>query len=206
MNKQVENFVELLSESKVTFGVENFYQGPENEIRRNNLQAYLEKMIHIEPTVLLLGEAPGYNGCRKTGIPFVSEYVLLNNDFFQVGENKFRCEGNQKEPSATIIWETLDKHPIKPLIWNTFPFHPYKNDKPNSNRKPKSKEIEEYKIFFEKLLEIFNTINSIIAVGKVAEKHMSNLPYETHYVRHPSRGGATEFSKGYKELYEQIYK
>ena len=50
--------------------------------RRENLKLYLEKMKKLNPSFLLLGEAPGYKGCRLTGIPFSSEKILATNDFF----------------------------------------------------------------------------------------------------------------------------
>lgn len=43
-----------------------------NGARRGNLADYLRLMARREPTLLLVGEAPGYRGCRLTGIPFTS--------------------------------------------------------------------------------------------------------------------------------------
>jgi len=36
-------------------------------------------MSKINPSILFLGEAPGYKSCRLTGVPFLSERVLDKN-------------------------------------------------------------------------------------------------------------------------------
>ena len=47
-------------------------------MRRHNLSLYLRRMAERQPRLLLLGEAPGYRGCRVTGVPFTSESILLD--------------------------------------------------------------------------------------------------------------------------------
>ena len=77
MNK----FIEELAATEVTPIVYNqySYEHKENAIRRNNLYIYLQQMRRVNPKIMLLGEAPGYRGCRLTGVPFTSEHLLLNN-------------------------------------------------------------------------------------------------------------------------------
>ena len=48
-----------------------------NQLRRHNLTRYLSAMEQSRPTLLLVGEAPGYRGCRLTGIPFTSSHTLV---------------------------------------------------------------------------------------------------------------------------------
>ena len=50
---------------------------PGNELRRRNLALALELALPRGPDLLLVGEAPGYNGARRTGVPFTSERLLL---------------------------------------------------------------------------------------------------------------------------------
>ncbi len=52
-----------------------------NEIRRKNLEGYLNKMAGLKPNVLLVGEAPGYRGCGRVGMPFSSEKIVLSHPF-----------------------------------------------------------------------------------------------------------------------------
>lgn len=96
--KDIEQFIINLSEYKGSSELTNLYRGDSEEslIRRENLKQYLIKMSKINPSILLLGEAPGYKGCRLTGIPFSSERVLSKNDFFN--NQSFACI-NEINPS-----------------------------------------------------------------------------------------------------------
>lgn len=49
---------------------------------RHNLSVYLEQMLEIKPSILLMGEAPGFHGCGITGIPFTDERTLSSHPFF----------------------------------------------------------------------------------------------------------------------------
>ncbi len=46
-------------------------------IRQANLSSFLDSLPE-RPPVLLVGEAPGWHGCRFSGIPFTSELQLSN--------------------------------------------------------------------------------------------------------------------------------
>ena len=186
MNK-INSFINDLRNEKVNSNAFNIYK---EEYKRRNLFNYFEKMLKINPKVMLVGEAPGYNGCRLTGIPFTSEFILRNHPFFK---NKFFVEGNQKENSATIMWNVLDEINKIPLIWNVFPFHPFK-DNAKSNRKPNKKEIDQGGYFLKNLINLFD-IHKIIAVGNTAEITLNNLGYKSLKVRHPAYGGKAEFKE-----------
>lgn len=202
--KEIEKFIESLQNCTKVFKkpVENIYSskkfiGAENNV--NNLRLYLNKMFELKPKYMIVGEAPGYNGCRLTGIPFTSEEIISTNSFF-TDKYKFGIPpqfGNppQSEDTASIVWEFFAGKEL-PLMWNAFPFHPYK-DKLESNRNKLIKdEIELGKCFLCKLLSIFNEIprENIIAVGENAQHCLSLL--FINEVRHPARGGKNEFIKG----------
>ena len=186
MNK-IDSFINDLRNEKVNSNVFNMYK---DEYKCSNLFNYFEKMIKVNPKILLVGEAPGYNGCRLTGIPFTSEFILKNHSFFKKG---FQVKGNQKENSATIMWNVLDEINKFPLIWNVFPFHPFKNNE-KSNRKPSKEEINQGEYFLKSLINLFD-INKIIAVGNTAQITLNNLGYDNVKIRHPSYGGKAEFKK-----------
>lgn len=186
MNK-INFFINNLRNEKTNDNVFNIYK---KEYKCRNLFNYFEKMLKINPKVMLVGEAPGYKGCRLTGIPFTSEFILRNHPFFK---DKFFVEGNQKENSATIMWGVLDEINNVPLIWNVFPFHPFK-DHEKTNRKPNKKEIDQGEYFLKTLINLFD-IHKIIAVGNTAEITLNNLGYGNTKIRHPSYGGKTEFKK-----------
>jgi uracil-DNA glycosylase len=208
MVRKLEDFVEQLSVTQVTCNVYNqySYDCEENKVRRDNLLIYLKKMHKLKPKILLVGEAPGYRGCRLTGVPFTSEHLLMNN---MEGLKLFgRQEGYRlvldkdklfKEATATIIWETLLKYDMTALAWNAFPFHPHKKDDGQSNRAPLNKEL----IIGEKpllqMIQMFN-IKQVVAVGRKAEQTLHKLNINSHRVRHPAQGGKNEFVKGIREI------
>ncbi|WP_207653606.1 hypothetical protein [Clostridium peptidivorans] len=81
MIKNIETFVEELALIETMPNVYNqySYEQEENFIRRENLMIYLKQMYKLKPKIILVGEAPGYRGCRLTGVPFTSEHLLMNN-------------------------------------------------------------------------------------------------------------------------------
>lgn len=203
----IEKFIsELESEnlSKIGFS-ENLYAGDskESKIRKHNLLTYLVKMKSLNPKILLLGEAPGYKGCRLTGVPFTSENILANHPFFKDFSFQFINDNLEREQSATIVWNVLQNYENKPLIWNIFPFHPYDGLSYNTNRTPNENELEIGKEYLLKLLEIFE-INLIAAVGRKPESKIKAINIKSQYVRHPANGGKSKFVSGINKLMNQI--
>lgn len=208
MKNKLKNFVEELAMTEVTKNVYNQYSYviEENEIRRKNLLIYLEYMYKQKPEVLLVGEAPGYRGCRLTGVPFTSEYLLMNNmkGIKVFGrEAGYRLASNNekllKEATSTIIWDTIIKYDIKSLGWNAFPFHPHKEGNFESNRTPLKAELVIGEKPLLKIIEIFN-IKKIVAVGTKAELTLSKLNINSIKVRHPAQGGKNEFVEGLRRI------
>ena len=200
MNK-IDYFIKKLSEQIVSEETTNLYSGNsrESEIRRENLRLYLNKMIDIKPTKLLLGEAPGYKGCGITGIAFTSERILKENDFYK--DQDYKCINKhsklESEISATIVWNELENYPIKPLIWNIFPFHPHPKNNKRANRTPNKLELEIGKKHLTELLKIFQ-IDKIIALGRKPESKIKDSEYDCVYVRHPANRGKNKFVSGIK--------
>jgi len=203
----IEQFIKDLENEnldKLGFS-ENLYAGDNKEsiIRKHNLLTYLENMKSLNPKFLLLGEAPGYKGCRLTGVPFTSEKILASHSFFADFDFKFINENLESEQSATIVWNVLQDLKSKPLIWNIFPFHPYNGNDCQTNRTPNEKELELGKEYLIKLLKIFE-IDFIAAVGRKPESKLSGIETKYQYVRHPANGGKNKFVEGIKEIIEQL--
>jgi hypothetical protein len=180
---------------------ENLYAGNSKEsvIRKHNLLIYLENMKSLKPRLLLLGEAPGYKGCRLTGVPFTSEKILANHLFFKDFDFQFINKKLESEQSATIVWNVLQDLKSKPLIWNIFPYHPYNGNDYQSNRTPNENELELGKNYLIKLLEFFE-IEIIAAVGRKPESKLKDMGIEYKYVRHPANGGKNKFVDGINEI------
>jgi len=183
----------------------NQYQDNKNEydvpngniIRQENLKRYVESFKEV-PKVVIIGEAPGYRGCRFSGVPFTSEKQLYSDDFIIEGERSSNLV-NRTEPwseaSATIFWDKMrDFHP-KFFVWNCIPFHPHKPGDFMSNRPPTDEEIKKYGKILSDILAHIKRPNTIIALGKKAQSSLGNLGFISgvEYVRHPGSGGATIF-------------
>lgn len=164
-------------------------------IRLNNLKLYLDL---LRPKIILVGEAPGYNGCRWSGIPFTSEYIMLNRKFRIFSQSQGFQQSStgrlKKEISATIVWDTINDINSLPLLWNIFPFHPHKPDDYSKNRKPTDEETEEGKEYLEHIMNIYPNAG-LIAVGEVSHKRLKELNIDHSKVRHPSFGGKELFRK-----------
>ena len=205
---KISAFINKISRIPSPPNANNIYSNKHslNRIRRNNLKIYLEKMSILKPITILVGEAPGYQGCRLSGIPFTSEYIILNGlpgcEIFgnRIGYAKsVEFDRIKKEPSATIVWNTLiNYHPL-PLIWSAYPFHPHNPGNLNSNRKPRKDEMEIGLPILEEIINLF-TIKELIAIGNAAAEQLSRLNLNFVKVRHPSHGGKPEFVKGINNI------
>lgn len=163
-------------------------------------------MASLNPQMILVGEAPGYRGCRLTGVPFTSESILLNGleavELFgeQRGYQKtHEFEKLWKEATATIVWETLAKALDIPLIWNAVPFHPFQRENPQSNRKPTKTEVIMGRVYLQELIQLFD-IKVVVAVGNTAESTLKATGIACQKVRHPSYGGKTIFINGINDV------
>ncbi len=151
-----------------------------------------------EPEFVLIGEAPGYQGCHFSGVPFTNERLLLDGRVPRV-ECPLRITTRERpwsEPSATIVWNQLHDMGIadRVVMWNAFAWHPHKPGEPMSNRAPTTKELVAGRAVLYAVLEHFKGVK-IIAVGNVAAKALSQCSIGgwLHTVRHPSMGGANKF-------------
>ncbi len=204
----IEEFVKKLSEKIDLENVENQYsfQFEHNNITRHNLIKYLEVMKSLKPDTILVGEAPGYKGCKLTGIPFTSEKII-STEFKKSKifgfENSFKIinpdEKPQSEITATIVWNYLKSIDKYPLTWNAFPFHPYKKGQIDSNRKPNAKDLEYGKEILLEIIDMFN-IKKIVAVGGVPYKTLTKLGIDCQTVRHPANGGKNDFISGMNKI------
>lgn len=179
-----------------------------NAIRRENFALYLREMQSRQPSVLLVMEAPGYRGCRLTGVPVTSRKILLEGltqlDMFGT-EKGYQAtddvgfENVYGEQSATIVWNTLSELKVVPLIWNTFPFHPRKGDAQRTNRRPRKSETAIGIRYLVRMIEHFQP-QLIIAAGNVAHETMTAHNIDCEKVRHPAQGGKNDFVAGMTTL------
>ena len=135
--------------------------------RRGALQRYLTS--HWSAPTVLVGEAPGKNGARRTGLPFTSMRQMA-------GEGP-------TEPTATIVQRVLAElgQQDKVLLWNaSILFAP-------DNRNPRREEIDAC----ADVLALVCRGRRVLAIGRQAET-ATGAPY----IRHPSHGGSSLFAEG----------
>lgn len=165
-------------------------------IRLANLARYLREREGAR--IALIGEAPGYRGCRFTGIPFTCETQLR-----ALGNTRYRTtspRGDYDERSARDVWRAIGARDDV-IFWNAFPWHPHRPDQPLSNRQPSATELRAG-CFALKLFLEWKRPERIIAIGRAAERALRMVGAEAVYVRHPSHGGRRDFESAIHSLIE----
>lgn len=167
----IDEFIGRLAEYEGGSTVFNMYHGDSAAAKkcRKNLKEYLEK--HKNTQILLVGEAPGYKGCARTGVPFASDSGEISSKILQDAINKY-------------------SHNVDVLIWNAFPFHPHKKDNLTSNRRPTKTELQAGWVFMKCFLEIFPDVKCVASVGNVAKELLQKFEFEykPDHICHPSYG------------------
>jgi len=213
---RIRLFIDKLSKEISTPELTNVYSSevPQSEVCRENLYNYLHRIKNNNSKVMLIGEAPGYHGCRLSGIAFTCEENftkeiipgIMGKD---MGYKIFSKGKPEKERSASIVWPKLKEwynaHGSVPFLWNICPFHPHKEGNIMSNRTPKKKEIERGIKYFLELVDIFD-IQYIGCIGKKSFNTIEAMKLNTslEYLRHPSCGGKREFEANITEYMEKI--
>ncbi|MDX8386206.1 MAG: uracil-DNA glycosylase [Gallionella sp.] len=167
--------------------------------------ARLARHLDCDAKFILAGEAPGYQGCRYSGIAFTSERLMGEGAIPRIPALSARLSTRKlpfSEPSATIVWETLFRLGIaeRTLLWNAVQLHPHRLDKLWSNRTPTPTEISLGEPAMQMLIATYPNAK-IVAVGKKSQKLLLEMGIPiVGAIRHPAYGGATEFASGLKDL------
>jgi uracil-DNA glycosylase len=185
---------------------ENLYGSDvHGQIRLSNLREYFGRMALMSPKIILVGEAPGYQGTRRTGVPFGSEFAVtggLTEVSFFNDTNTFRRVYDDrvyKEPTSTIMWRTISKYDTLPILWAAYPLHPHKPGNVESNRTPTRSEVASTRAHLLKLLELTN-IETTLALGNIAKATLDELGIASQKIRHPAHGGGPTFTRQLHEF------
>lgn len=168
----------------------------------------LAQHLDCDPLLILCGEAPGYQGCRYSGIAFTSERLLLEGAIPRVTPPARRLTSRPRpwsEPSATIVWKALYRLGIaeRVVLWNAVQLHPHRPHAPFTNRTPTDAELALGAPGIALLLAAFPAARTV-AVGKKAQGLLRQMGVPgVECVRHPANGGATAFSDGLQSLIAQ---
>jgi uracil-DNA glycosylase len=202
---QIDRFLHDLAVAPVPPDATNQYAvigPPGNLARRTNLRLALAEALEHRPDLLLIGEAPGYNGARRTGVPFTSERILLAGlpTLDQFGAQRgYRCATDDgrcsAEQTATLVYREMVSLGLYLAGWNAYPFHPHRLNVDKSNRTPRSTELREGLEFLARFIGFFPRV-PIFAMGNCAARSLETLAIKHVRLRHPAQGGARLFAAG----------
>ena len=183
---------------------------PGNVVRRDNLRLALEVALARGPDLLLVGEAPGYNGARRTGVPFTSERLLLGgivplgqygaDQGFALATDDGRMSA---EPTATIAYRELAALGLFAVGWNAYPLHPHRPGNDQSNRPPRTIELALGLPLLARIIALFPAVPAV-AMGNSADRALAALDVAHTKLRHPAQGGATSFALGLRAFAEGL--
>lgn len=173
--------------------------GPQQRIER------LERHLDCDPLLILIGEAPGFQGCRYSGLAFASERLILEGSLPRITPPRERLSTRRlpfSEPSATIIWKNLYRAGIQErcLLWNAIQMHPHKPGTPWSNRTPTHAELLSGQPALDLLRTNFPKALFVAVGRKAASLLQLTQIHATAELRHPANGGATQFALGLDRL------
>lgn len=212
--KSREELVELIAGYGDGLDAPNFFNpwrnwDPQDVPGRGPIDRRLRLLRHFScfPRFLLIGEAPGYQGCHFSGVPFTNEALLCEGTIPRVGKcERFTTRFRPwREPSATIVWSELHKLGIaaSTCMWNAFAWHPHEPGDPMTNRTPTKEELRNGAYVLLAVLKYFEGTR-VIAVGNQAEWTLNLLGIKPQAkVRHPSMGGANQFRQQLSSLCSQ---
>lgn len=173
--------------------------GPREKLLR------LASHLDCDPRFILCGEAPGYQGCRHSGVAFTSERLLREGAIPRIPAPTDRLTVRRlpySEPSATIVWKTLKQLGLEAhtILWNALQLHPFREGNVESNRTPSGAELSLGAPAMRLLVEAFPRAK-VVAIGRKAELLLAQMGIATAgQVRHPANGGATAFAQGLATL------
>lgn len=172
----------------------------------NNLRQYFEYMFNqVGKRILLVAEAPGYKGCRITGIPLTSGKVFkeISHPLLIALKDKIQLPCIESENTATIVWKYLSTKKTTPLFWNSFPFHPHHKGNVLSNRIPNDSEVKFGSEILSELYRIYQP-EFIAGIGRRGLAVLQQIfPEQSFdYIRHPSYGGKRRFIEDMDNIIE----
>lgn len=166
-------------------------------VRRRNLEVLLSAAAAEPVDAIWFGQELGYQGGRRTGLPFSDEYRLtVWGTRFGIGLTRATHGRPSREPTAGAIAEALERLPhLRVVAWNAFPFHAHKLGRPLTNRAHSALEARVGAPFAERLLAQLAP-KRVVAVGVKAAESLRRMGWDPVCVRHPSYGGLNEFRAG----------
>ncbi|WP_234053705.1 MULTISPECIES: hypothetical protein [unclassified Xanthobacter] len=191
---RLNTFLEALKAAEPAGPLVNPYRGwvkgidadPEAPAARaRHLQAYLGERLS-DAALILVAEAPGYQGARFSGIAMTCERTLLGHKP-QVPASavmQMRAVRTSDPAAARNDPERLSGfgEPTATMVWG---------------------EVSAHLDLLEALLDLFPG-RPVVAVGETAKRNLARLGIEAAGVRHPANGGCSAFGRGLAANFDQL--
>lgn len=170
--------------------------------RQANLRAMLDACLARGVDTIWVARDLGYRGGRRTGLPLTDEAHLNALQGLFGTQKVVRATKDElvAERTATTIWQVLAQIGRPIMLWNVFPFHPHEADNPFSNRCHSRAEREATLPYLWDLVDLLKP-KKLVAIGRDAQRALTDAPVEMVEVRHPSYGGQREFVQKLYEVY-----
>lgn len=171
-------------------------------IRQRNLKLVLEAALNLGVRSIWVARDLGYRGGRRTGLALTDEVNLaFHAKLFSLPTLERATVGPVvAERTANVVWRILRTINQPIFLWNVFPLHPHSLESPMSNRRHTCSERAACWHLMEWLLETLKP-QSVVALGRDAQKALSALGVDAVRVRHPSFGGQNEFITSIANIY-----
>ena len=205
----IEKLISRLRRAELPEHVFNIYRDNDPELdarggaakRRENLRRYLKALS--APKYAFIGIAPGYRGARFTGVPFSDEDRLcFPGSCYDRSSTRERA---YREATAGVVLDVLGSR-TDVVCWNIVPWHPHKPGELLTNSDPDAETIgfglEALEFFFNRLYPE----TKAVAVGQIPAKALEGFKVQGQPIevvaqlRHPARGGASEFREQAAQL------
>lgn len=171
-------------------------------IRLHNLELVLSAAVERGVDSIWIARDLGYRGGRRTGLALTDEVNLVSHAALLATPPLRRATVGPvvAERTANLVWRALGAVNRPIFLWNVFPFHPHEAGDSMSNRGHTAQERAACRPLLEFLLTTLRP-RHVVAIGRDAQKSLSELDIDATAIRHPSYGGQSEFLSGVSSIY-----
>lgn len=198
MQLPVDAFVDGVA-SFAQAGLYNPWREPHEDDAAGDMVALRKELLakHLRapmPSLLLIGEAGNYFTSRVTGVPMVSEHLLINERIPRLSIEQQISNGKSPvaDAAAATIWNVLHAEGVaeRTLCWDILPWQPYRVAG-KRNRAPAEEELMLGGDLLKELLAV-NPNALVVGIGARARSVLADLGHgkTATFITSLSRGNA----------------
>lgn len=174
------------------------------DIRRENLEVLLRRVVELPDVDMWVGREPGYLGARRTGVALMDEVRLpAYARAMRVTLRRATRKDARPERTARAVGIALQEIASPIFFWNVCPLHTHEPNNPFSNAKHSPEAAAASRPILEAIIA-FVRPRRIIALGDTAHAALANAGKHATLVSHPTAWTAKQrplFLPAILELY-----